>query len=270
MGKLTVRDIVKMKGKERIVMVTAYDYPTARIADEAGVDVILVGDSLGMVVLGYESTLPVTMDDMIRHTRAVARATPRALVVGDMPFGSYEPSNSKAIESAIEFARAGADAVKLEGGSEYSDRVKSIVEAGIPVMGHIGLTPQRVLRLGGYRPQGRRVSEARELLRDAEELEAAGAFSLVIEFTAEEVAARITERISIPTICIGSGRMCDGQVLVLHDILGLSDDPPPFAKRYINLRELAVKALREFKEDVKSGRFPGEEHVVHAKERIEL
>ena len=270
MGRVKARDIVKMKGKEKIVMVTAYDYPTARIVDEAGVDVILVGDSLGMVVLGYESTLPVTLEDMIIHTRAVARARPRALVVGDMPFGSYEPSDSKAVESAIEFARAGADAVKLEGGSEYSDRVRSIVRAGIPVMGHIGLTPQRMLRLGGYRPQGRRASEARELLRDAEEIEAAGAFSLVIEFTAEEVAAKITERLSIPTICIGSGRKCDGQVLVLHDILGLSTHTPPFAKRYADLWSTAVKAVKEYRDEVKKGVFPGEEHVVHAKEEIDI
>ncbi len=268
-GKLTSRDIFKFKGKKRIVAVTAYDYPTARIVDEAGVDVVLVGDSLAMVVLGYPSTLHATLNDMIRHVEAVARGVRRAHIVGDMPIGSYEPSNSVAVESAIRFAKAGAEAVKLEGGSEYVDRVKAIVAAGIPVMGHIGLTPQRHLRLGGYRPRGRRLNEARELLTDAEALEEAGAYSLVLEFVAEETAALITRRLSIPTICIGSGRHCDGQIMVFHDLVGLSDLAPPFAKRYVDAKRVLVEAVRSYVEEVSKGLFPGEEHVIHAKEKLE-
>ena len=267
-GKVTARDIARMKGR-RIVAITAYDYPTARIVDEAGVDVVLVGDSLAMVVLGYPTTLQATLDDMIRHTAAVARGVRRAHLVADMPFGSYEPSVSKAVESAVALARAGAEAVKLEGGSEYADRVKAIVNAGVPVMGHLGLTPQRHLRLGGYRPQARRASEARELLREAEALEQAGIYSLVLEFVSEEAAELVTRRLSVPTICIGSGRRCDGQILVFHDVVGLSDSPPPFAKRYVNAREVLLEAVRRYVEEVRKGLFPGEEHVIHAKERIE-
>jgi len=269
--KVTVMDVVKMKGSRRIVMITAYDYPTAKIVDSAGVDIILVGDSLAMVVLGYPTTRGATLRDMLRHTAAVARAKPRALVVGDMPFGSYEPSNSKAIRSAIAFVKAGAEAVKLEGGSEYADRVKAIVRAGIPVMGHIGLTPQRHLTLGGYRPRGRRVEEARQLLLDAEALQEAGAFSIVIEFTASEVAELITRRLEIPTICIGSGPKCDGQVLVLHDILGLSEHTPPFAKKYVDLRQIIYEAVSSYVREVREGLFPGPEHtVVKLKEPLDL
>jgi len=269
--KVTVRDVARMKGSKRIVMITAYDYPTAKIVDSAGVDIILVGDSLAMVVLGYPTTHGATLGDMLRHTAAVARAKPRALVVGDMPFGSYEPSSSKAIKSAIAFAKAGAEAVKLEGGSEYADRVKAIVRAGIPVMGHIGLTPQRHLTLGGYRPRGRRVEEARQLLLDAEALQEAGAFSIVIEFTASEVAELITRRLEIPTICIGSGPKCDGQVLVLHDILGLSEHTPPFAKKYVDLRQIIYEAVSSYVREVREGLFPGPEHtVVKLKEPLDL
>ena len=267
-GKITVRDIVKLKGSRKLVMVTAYDYPTARLVDEAGVDMILVGDSLAMVVLGYPSTLHATLSDMVRHTSAVARARPRALLIADMPFGSYEPSDSKAVESAIELVRAGAEAVKLEGGSEYSDRIRAIVNAGIPVMGHVGLTPQRHLRLGGYRPRGKRLQEAREIIVDAEAVQEAGAFSIVIEFTAVEVAKKITERLSIPTICIGSGPYCDGQVLVLHDIIGLSWHTPPFAKKYADVAEVIRGAVKAFADEVRRGLFPSEEHSFHAKEEI--
>ena len=271
MDKVTVRDIVRMKGSSKIVMVTAYDYPTAKIVDSAGVDMILVGDSLAMVVLGYPTTHGVTLRDMIRHTMAVARAKPRALIVGDMPFGSYEASNSRAVRSAIAFVRAGAEAVKLEGGSEYADRVKAIVRAGIPVMGHIGLTPQRHLRYGGYRPRGRRLEEVRQLLLDAEALQEAGAFSIVIEFTAAEVAELITRRLQIPTICIGSGPHCDGQVLVLHDILGLSDHIPPFAKKYVDLKQIIMQAVSSYVREVREGLFPGPEHtVVRLKEPLDL
>ncbi len=268
--KVTVKDVMKMKTeKQPIVMITAYDYPSAKIVDEAGVDIILVGDSLGMVVLGMKSTHTVTLEDMLRHTMAVARAEPKAMIVGDMPFGSYEPSLEKAVESAIAFVKAGADAVKLEGGSEYTDRVKAIVNAGIPVMGHIGLTPQRYLKLGGYKLQGKRREEAKRLLEDALALQEAGAFSIVIEFTAEETAKMITEKLNIPTICIGSGRYCDGQVLVYHDLLGLYEHTPPFAKRYADLKSIILKAVKEYAEDVRTGRFPEEKHVKHSKEPID-
>ncbi len=256
-GRVTVRKVLKMKGSGRIVMITAYDYPTARIVDEAGVDMILVGDSLAMVVLGHESTLHARLEDMVRHTEAVARAKPRAMIVGDMPFGSYEPSSARAVESAIALARAGAEAVKLEGGSEYADRIRAIVNAGIPVVGHIGLTPQRYLALGGYRMQGRSEAEARELVRSAVELEAAGAFALVIEYTSPDVARSITDKLSIPTICIGSGPHCDGQVLVLHDVIGLARESPPFAKKYLDAWSLILEAVKEYASDVRSGRFPG-------------
>ena len=253
---MTARKLAKKKGVEPIVMVTAYDYPTALIADEAEVDAILVGDSLAMVVLGLESTHGVSLGEMLHHIRAVARAKPRALVVGDMPFGSYEPSTRTAVESAIAMVRAGAEAVKLEGGSEYSDRVREIVKAGIPVMGHIGLTPQRYLRLGGYKKQGKTKSDADRLLEDALALEDAGVFSIVIEYTVPGVAKTITEKVGVPTICIGSGPYCDGQVLVFHDIVGLSRNPPPFAKKYTDAYNILVEAIRAYADDVKNHRFP--------------
>lgn len=255
-GKVTVRKILKMKGEKRIVMVTAYDYPTAKIVDEAGVDIILVGDSLAMVVLGMESTHGVGLEEMLHHTRAVARAKPRALVVGDMPFGSYEPSARTAVESAIEFIRAGAEAVKLEGGTEYIDRVKEIVKAGIPVVGHIGMTPQRYLSFGGYKLRGKTQSEEKKIIEDAIALEEAGAFSIVIEFTKEDIARKITEKLSIPTICIGAGRYCDGQVLVFHDLTGLYKEPPPFAKKYADAYEYLLRAVERYAEEVRRGEFP--------------
>ncbi len=255
-GKVTVRRILKMKGREPIVMVTAYDYPTALAVDEAGVDMILVGDSAAMVVHGFPSTLHATMEMMEMHVSAVARARPRAMVVGDMPFGSYEPGPREAVESAIRLARAGAEAVKLEGGSEYADRVEVIVRAGVPVVGHIGLTPQRFLRLGGYRMQGKTEAEARRLVEDALALQEAGAFAVVIEFTKPEAAREVTRKLDIPTICIGSGPYCDGQVLVLHDVIGLSREAPPFAKKYADAYKLIVEAVRSYADDVRSGRFP--------------
>ncbi len=267
--KVTARRILKMKARrEKIVMVTAYDYPTAKLVDEAGVDAILVGDSAAMVVHGLPSTRQIGMDEMLLHVRAVARAEPRALVIGDMPFGSYEPSNTLAVENAIRFVKAGADAVKLEGGEEYAERVEEIVKAGVPVMGHIGLTPQRSLRLGGYKLQGKRRRDAERLLRDAKALEDAGVFAIVIEFTSEETARLITEEVSVPTICIGSGRYCDGQVLVFHDLVGLNRNPPPFAKKYADLAAAIVEAVSKYREDVRRGVFPGEEHVFHAKEEF--
>ncbi len=260
--KITVRKILKMKGKEKIVMVTAYDYPTAKIVDDAGVDMILVGDSLAMVVLGMKSTHGVGLEEMLHHTRAVARAKPYALIVGDMPFGSYEPSPRKAVESAIEFVRAGAEAVKLEGGSEYVDRVREIVKAGIPVVGHVGMTPQRYLSFGGYKLRGKTPSEEKKIIEDALALEGAGAFSIVIEFTREDIARRITEKLSIPTICIGAGRYCDGQVLVFHDLAGLYKESPPFAKKYADAYNYLLDAVKRYAEEVRTGRFPSDEYII--------
>jgi len=259
-GKVRVRDVLAAKGSRRLVMVTAYDYPSALAVDRAGVDMILVGDSLGMVVLGYESTLQVTLDDMTRHTAAVARARPCALVVADMPFMSYEPSVSKAVESAGALARAGAEAVKLEGGSEYADRVRAIVNAGVPVVGHIGLTPQRVHRLSGYRRQGKTEGEVRRLVEDARALEEAGAFAIVIEYTKADAARAVTESVGVPTICIGSGPHCDGQVLVLHDLIGFSEFTPPFAKRYADVMGVVTRAVAEYAREVREGLFPGPGH----------
>ncbi len=255
--KITVRDVVRAKQRgERIVMVTAYDYPSARIVDEAGVDAILVGDSVGMVVHGLGSTLQVTMDMMLLHVAAVARAKPRALVVGDMPFMSYEASINEAVRNAGKMLAMGADAVKLEGGQEYSDVVKALTRAGIPVMGHIGLTPQKHKLLGGYRLAGKTAEEAKKIIQDAEALEEAGAFAIVIEFTAHEVARKITQRLSIPTICIGSGPHCDGQILVLHDLIGLSPSPPPFAKKYLDAAKMIREAVTRYANEVRQGAFP--------------
>jgi len=259
--KMTVRKFLKKKElKEKIVMITAYDTPFARAADEAGVDSILVGDSMAMVVLGMENTLQIGLEEMIEHTRAVARAKPRALIVGDMPFMSYEIGPSKALESGALFVKAGADAVKLEGGEEVAEQIRALVRAGIPVMGHIGLTPQRFLRLGGYRMMGKRREEEEQLYRDAEAVQEAGAFSIVLEYVVSDIAKRITEKLSIPTICIGAGPHCDGQVLVLHDVLGLTPQPPPFAKRYVDLYSIARDAISRYAGEVKRGEFPSQEH----------
>ena len=258
--KVYARTIMSMKGEKKIVMITAYDFPTAKIVDEAGVDAILVGDSLGMVVLGYDSTLHVTMGDMIRHVSAVSRAKPCALLIADMPFMSYEPSARDAIINASKLVRAGAEAIKLEGGSDVVDRIKTIVSSGIPVMGHIGMTPQKVNKIGGYRRMGKTESEKRELLEDAKSLEEAGVFAIVIEFTKADVAKKITESVTVPTICIGAGPYCDGQVLVIHDILGLSPFIPPFAKKYIDLPKIIKGAIEKYSEEVRNGVFPGEEY----------
>jgi 3-methyl-2-oxobutanoate hydroxymethyltransferase len=250
-----------MKGKKRIVMITSYDYPTTKIISEIDtVDAVLVGDSLGMVVYGLPNTLGVTTDMMIRHTQAVARAKPPQLIVSDMPFLSYEPSTRDAVINAGELAKAGADAVKLEGGEEMAHVIKAIVRAGVPVMGHIGMTPQRFLRLGGFRVVGKRQSEREQLLRDAESLENAGVFSVVIENTYADLAKEITERISVPTICIGAGPHCDGQVLVLHDVLGLSETRPYFAKAYADLWTTIKDAISKYAKEVLEGAFPSKEH----------
>jgi len=251
--KVTVPDILRMKAAgERITMVTAYDCPFARLLDEAGVDILLVGDSLGMVVQGQDTTLPVTLDEMVYHTRMVARGRKRALVLGDLPFGSYQASPRRAVESAVRLVKeGGAEAVKLEGGRSVCAAVTRMVEAGIPVMGHLGLTPQSVHQLGGFRPQGRDSEAAERLLKDAEVLEKAGAFAIVLESIPDDLAGRATNILKIPTIGIGAGTQCDGQVLVSHDMLGLTDNPPPFAKPYARLSDQIVSAAHAYIEDVR-------------------
>ena len=262
--KVTVPDIVAMKrdGK-RITMMTAYDAAFARLVDQAGIDVILVGDSLGMVVLGYPTTVPVTMDDMVRHAAAVSRGATRPLLVGDMPFGSYQVSDEDAVRNAIRFVKeAGADVVKLEGAGTSLSRVSAIAGAGIGVMGHIGLTPQSATVLGGFKAQGRSAEQARRLFADALALEAAGCFALVLEAVPAAVSARITAELRIPTIGIGAGAACDGQVLVWHDLLGLYDGRTPrFVKQYANLGAEIERALGEYVADVRSGAFPEERHT---------
>jgi 3-methyl-2-oxobutanoate hydroxymethyltransferase len=254
----------KKEQGEPIVMLTAYDYPTAMAEDQAGVDVILVGDSLGMVVLGYENTLPVTMEEMLHHCRAVSRGAKSALLVGDMPFMSYQVSAEEALRNAGHFLQQGGmDAVKLEGGRERIDAVRAIVGAGIPVMGHLGLTPQSVHQLGGFRPQGRTASAAKRLLEDALLLEEAGCFSLVLESVPARLAELVSKRLSIPTIGIGAGIGCDGQVLVTHDLLGLFDRfTPKFVKKYANFHAEMQRAFSEFKAEVETRHFPAAEHSV--------
>ncbi|WP_287690313.1 3-methyl-2-oxobutanoate hydroxymethyltransferase [Metallosphaera javensis (ex Sakai et al. 2022)] len=256
MQKLTIRDFLKKKGKEKITMLTVYDYSMAKILGESEIDGFLVGDSLGMNVLGFPSTLQVTMDHMVHHTRAVVRASPRQLVVVDMPFMSYEPSNEVAVKNAGILASEGADAVKLEGGVEVYDRVANIVKFGVPVMGHIGLTPQRYLTLGGYRT----VKDESKLISDALALEEAGVFSIVIENVYAEIARKITERVSVPTICIGAGPYCDGQVLVIHDLLGMGDIQPYFSRKYLDLKTEIREAVKRYVDDVRTGKFPGKEN----------
>ena len=267
--KVTVPDVVAMKrdGK-RITMMTAYDAAFARLVEAAGIDVILVGDSLGMVVLGYPNTVPVTMDDMVRHAAAVSRGASRPLLIGDMPFGSYQTGPADALRNAARFLKeAGMDAVKLEGGHETVPLVKALVENGIAVMAHVGLTPQRVAQLGGFKTQAKSARAARQLIDDAVALEDAGAFSIVLESIPAPVAAMVTERLSIPTIGIGAGIDCDGQVLVLHDVLGLYGDfKPKFAKRYAEIGTAVVEALRAYDGDVREGRFPDAEHSFTMKE----
>ncbi|MFS8570959.1 MAG: 3-methyl-2-oxobutanoate hydroxymethyltransferase [Thermaerobacter sp.] len=260
---VTVRTLQRMKREGRpITMLTAYDYPTARLLDQAGVDVLLVGDSLGMTVLGYESTVPVTLDDILHHTRPVARAARRALVVADLPFLTYQVSVEDALRSAGRLlAEGGAQAVKLEGGAAVVDTVRRLVEAGIPVMGHLGLTPQSVHALGGYRVQGRTEAAARQLLEDAQRLAEAGAFALVLEMVPRQLARRVTEAVPIPTIGIGAGPDCDGQVLILHDLLGLyAGKSPKFAKQYVDLSAAIRDAVGRFIDEVRTGAFPTDEH----------
>lgn len=262
--KVSVNDIIAMKGSEKISVLTAYDYSTSLICDRAGVDVLLVGDSAGMVVLGYSSTVPVGMPEMAMFCGAVARGTKRAMIVGDMPFGSYQPSQSVAVENAVQLIKAGCDAVKLEGGLEIIGTTKSIVDSGIPVMGHIGLKPQTSSLWEGYKLQGRTSESAVKLIRDAKALEEAGVFSIVLEMVASEAADAITGAVSVPTIGIGSGAGCDGQVLVLHDVLGIYEDiRPKFVKRYSEMSKSISDAVSSYTREVKSGRFPEESNIFH-------
>lgn len=261
--KITVQTIVDMKRRgERVAMLTAYDFATAVLEDRAGVDVILVGDSVGMVVLGYENTIPVTIDEIVHHLRAVARAKPRALLVGDLPFMSYQAGVEDAVRSAGRLVKeGGAEAVKLEGGKRMEAVIRSIVDAAIPVMGHVGLTPQSLHQLGGYRVQGREPRDADRLVEDAKLLESCGCFAIVVEGTPWQVAKRITETVSIPTVGIGAGPHCDGQVLVVNDMLGMNDEfAPRFVKRYAEVGKHMAGAFEAYIEDVKAGRFPDLDH----------
>lgn len=262
MPKITIQDLLKKKAEQKkITMLTAYDYPFAQIVDEAGIDVILVGDSLGMVIQGLENTLPVTMDEMIYHTKIVSRAVRNAMVVGDLPFMSYQASVEDAVRNAGRFLKeAGASAVKIEGGTEVVEHIRAMTRLDIPVMAHIGLTPQSIHRMGGYKVQGRTEEAAKRLVEEAHTAEDAGAFSLVLEAIPMGLAKRITEEITIPTIGIGAGPYCDGQVLVLHDLIGLFERfLPRFAKRYVSLRDEALRAIKTYREEVENGIFPSEE-----------
>src|SRR5713101_5397196 len=273
-GKITVPGLLQRKIQaagstsnfQKITCLTAYDYPTARLLDEAGVDVILVGDSLGMVVLGHESTLAVTIDEMLHHTRAVRRGTRRALLVADMPYGSYHTDTAESLRNAVRFVKeAGAEAVKVEGGERRLELIARLTEAEIPVMGHIGLTPQSLNALGGYRVQGKTPDAAEQLVRDARAVEAAGAFAVGLEAVPRELAAQITRDLRIPTIGIGAGPDCDGQVLVLHDILGLTfNQTPKFARQYANVGEVVSNAVRAYCQDVRNGGFPSDAESYHA------
>lgn len=265
-SKVTTRTLSQMKKKgEPIAMLTAYDYPSAKLADAAGVDVILVGDSLGMVVLGYDSTVPVTLDDMTHHTKAVVRGAKRAMVVTDLPFLTAHLGKEEVLRAAGRLMQeGGAQGVKMEGGEAIIDAVRACTAAGIPVMGHLGLTPQSVHLLGGYRVQGKDAEVARRILREARMLEEAGIFALVLECVPEELAQEITKEISVPTIGIGAGRHCDGQVLVYHDVLRMASDlQPSFVKAYADVGNQIVGAIRHYVEDVREGRFPEEQHVFH-------
>jgi len=281
-GKITVPDLLQRKTQaagspsksQKITCLTAYDYPTARLLDEAGVDLILVGDSLGMVVLGHENTLSVTIEEMLHHTRAVRRGTRRALVVADMPYGSYHTDTAESLRNAVRFVKeAGAEAVKIEGGERRLELIARLTEAEIPVMGHVGLTPQSVNALGGYRVQGKTPDAAEHLIREARAVEAAGAFAVVLEAVPRELAARITNDLRIPTIGIGAGPDCDGQILVVHDLLGLTfSHTPKFARQYARVGEAISEAVREYCADVRNGGFPSDAesyHTAHVAEEKE-
>jgi 3-methyl-2-oxobutanoate hydroxymethyltransferase len=277
-AKVTVPELLRRKStaadstnSKKITCLTAYDYPTARLLDEAGVDVVLVGDSVAMVALGYESTLPLTMEESLHHTKAARRGVQRALLVADMPFGTYHGDVNEALKNAVRFVKeAGAEAVKLEGGERRLELIARLTEADIPVMGHVGLTPQSVNAMGGYRVQGKTPRGAEQLLRDAQAVEAAGAFAIVLEGIPRELAAEITKSLHIPTIGIGAGPDCDGQILVLHDLLGLTfQEPPKFARQYANVGEIISEAVRDYCADVQSGNFPTDAESYHAPNAVQ-
>lgn len=262
--KMTIAKLQQKKENgEKITMMTAYDYSAASLVDQAGIDTILVGDSLGNVMLGYDSTVPVTMDEMLHHSKAVSRAVNNGFIIGDMPFMSYQVSIEKAVENAGRFLKeAGCDCVKLEGGTDMAPTVNAIVKAGIPVCGHLGLTPQTATMLSGYKVQGKDAESAKKMIQSAKDLEKAGAFMIVFECIPNTLAARVTKELSIPTIGIGAGKDCDGQVLVYHDILGLFERfTPKFVKQYLNLAPMIKEAMAQYKKDVEDGTFPGPDHI---------
>ncbi len=262
MPRFTIQDFLKKKAEnKKITMLTAYDYPFAQIVDEAGIEAIIVGDSLGMVVQGLDNTLPVTMEEMLYHTKIVSRAVKNAMVIGDMPFMSYQASVEEAVRNAGRFLKeAGASAIKLEGGAEVAEHIRAMAKSDIPVMAHIGLTPQSIHRMGGYKVQGKTEKAAKKIIEEAHIVEDAGAFSLLLEAIPMNLAKKITKELSIPTIGIGAGPYCNGQVLVLHDVIGLFERfVPKFVKRYANLRDDALKAIKAYKEDIEKGIFPSEE-----------
>jgi 3-methyl-2-oxobutanoate hydroxymethyltransferase len=268
MNKITVKDFRERKGGRKLSMLTAYDASMARLVDSAGIDALLVGDSLGMVALGYASTLPVTMEDMLRCAAAVSRGTQRALVIADMPFGSYQISPELAVSNGVRFLKeAGCAAVKIEGGEEVCDTVRALVRAGVPVIGHVGLTPQTAGQLGGYKVQGKDLAAARKLLDDAKALDAAGVFGIVLEAVPAALAQAVTAAVAAPTIGIGAGPRCDGQVLVIQDLLGLFEQfVPTFVKQYASLAPEIKEAVRSYISEVESGAFPGPEHSFASKE----
>ncbi len=271
MAKLTIPEIKDKKvRKEKITMLTAYDYPLAKIIEKAGIDILLVGDSLGNVVLGYESTVPVTMDEMLHHAKAARRGAPDTFLIGDMPFLSYQVSNEDAVKNAGRFIKeAGCDAVKIEGGSNVKEQIAAILKAGIPVLGHLGLTPQTATMLGGLKVQGRDLSSAESICRDSLILEKIGCFAVILECIPHQLAKIISEKLTIPVIGIGAGNFCDGQVLVTHDMLGLiSRFKPRFVKQYLDLNSQIEDAVNRFKSDIENNEFPGEEHSFKMKEDI--
>lgn len=273
MAKITIQKLKKMKeNKEKISMTTAYDYPTAYFVEKAGIEIILVGDSLAMTIMGLDSTVPVTIEQMIHHIKAVVKGATNPLIVGDLPFGSYNVSKEQAIINSNRLMKeGGCDVVKLEGGQEVARIVKAIVDSGTPVMGHIGLTPQTVSKLGGFKVQGKSLEAAKQLIADAKALEEAGAFALILECIPENIGKIISEKVSIPTIGIGGGRFCDGQVLVFHDMLGLFEKfIPKFVKKYAELGVEIVNGLEKFKQEVKEGVFPSDEHIFKGVSEEEL
>jgi 3-methyl-2-oxobutanoate hydroxymethyltransferase len=268
--RVIIPDLIKKKEKkEKIVALTAYDFPSAKIVDHAGVDIILVGDSLGMVLLGYVDTIPVSMDEMIHHTKAVVRAVKRSIVVGDMPYMSFQISIQKAVENASRFIKeAGARAIKIEGASSYRlEVVEALKEAEIPVMGHVGLTPQSINRNGCFKVKGKSQEEAEEIIKQAEKLEKAGVFSIILECIPLELAQVITQRLKIPTIGIGAGPFCDGQILVFHDLLGYSNGYlPKYVKKYVDMNKILTDGINQYVEEVRDNKFPLDKHSYHSKE----